>query len=225
MEFLMCLQKKDFRRAQGYQRELTKLVPRDRTIAEFSKFLPDEIAFQDEQEAYHGKDEDIGLGDDEYYDEEDDEEWPDDSSEEDGSDSPEEKDENEADKVEGDAQGKQEGDAEEEKTDSEYGSEYDDNGRKIWGEEGVDFEWYHKEDKENYVEGEAYHAYPEDLLNKHQVDDDETELQFEFDRKKMYMDVKAKMDNVKTSSVYKIPKKPRRLGGGFNLPAKKTEDL
>jgi len=41
----------------------------------------------------------------------------------------------------------------------------------------------------------------------------------------MYMDVKAKMDNVKTSSVYKIPKKPRRLGGGFNLPAKKTEDL
>lgn len=35
------------------------------------------------------------------------------------------------------------------------------------------------------------------------------------------MDVKAKMDSVKTGSVYRIPKKPRRTGGGFTAPPKK----
>ena len=52
-------------------------------------------------------------------------------------------------------------------------------------------------------------------MNKNQVEDGETELQFEFDRKKMYMDVKAKMDGT-NNAAYRIPKRPRRVGGGYN---------
>jgi len=41
----MHLQKKDFVTAQALQRELLKRCPNDRVIAEFSKFLPAEVAF------------------------------------------------------------------------------------------------------------------------------------------------------------------------------------
>ena len=45
MEFLMCLQKKDYKSAFGYQKELVKLCPADKTIMELGQFLPDEIAW------------------------------------------------------------------------------------------------------------------------------------------------------------------------------------
>ena len=36
MEFLMCLQKKDYKNAFGYCKELEKLLPRDQTIKELA---------------------------------------------------------------------------------------------------------------------------------------------------------------------------------------------
>ena len=47
--------------------------------------------------------------------------------------------------------------------------------------------------------------------------EDENELNFEYDRKRMYLDVKAKLENDKTG-VYKMSKrvKVKRTGGGFN---------
>lgn len=37
---------------------------------------------------------------------------------------------------------------------SEYGSDYDSQGRYIWGEEGVDWEFYDQEDKDAWEKGE-----------------------------------------------------------------------
>ena len=159
MEFLMCLQKKDFKQAFGYQNELAKLCPGDKTIIELGKFLPDEISWQEAEKAEEEEEE--------YYDEEDEEygEESEKSSEEEAEDPTQIK--------EGEA--KKEG-AEGEGSDDSESSYYDENGKKVWGEEGDDWDWVHKEDKDTYVAGEAYHVYPEDLLNKNQVEADETEL-------------------------------------------------
>ena len=46
----MCLQKKDFISAQALQRELVKRCPNDKVLAEFSKFLPAEVAHQKNNE-------------------------------------------------------------------------------------------------------------------------------------------------------------------------------
>ena len=57
----MCLQKKDFITAQALQRELLKRCPGDKVIAEFSKFLPAEIAHQkndaEDEEEYDSQEE------------------------------------------------------------------------------------------------------------------------------------------------------------------------
>jgi|TARA_B110000305_G_C19169030_1_gene506314 hypothetical protein len=54
-------------------------------------------------------------------------------------------------------------------------------------------------------------------LNKNQVEDDENELNYEYDRKRMYLDVRAKLESDKTG-VYKMSKraKAKRTGGGYN---------
>lgn len=39
--------------------------------------------------------------------------------------------------------------------DSEYDSDYDEEGRYIWGKEGDDWEFYYQEDKEAYERGES----------------------------------------------------------------------
>ena len=49
----------------------------------------------------------------------------------------------------------------------EYDSDYDSKGNYIWGEEGVDWEFYYEEDKIAYESGLPYE--PHDLLNKKQI--------------------------------------------------------
>ena len=39
--------------------------------------------------------------------------------------------------------------------DDEYDSDYDEEGRYIWGQEGDDWEFYYQEDKEAYEAGES----------------------------------------------------------------------
>ena len=142
MEFLMCLQKKDFKSAFGYQKELEKLCPADATIKELGKFLPDEIAWQEAEKA---EEEEV-----EYYDEEEASEYDD---EDEKSSEEEEEDPNQIQETKKEGEDGAESDS--------SGSYYDEEGKKIWGEEGDDWDWIHKEDKETYVEGEPYHAYPE----------------------------------------------------------------
>lgn len=65
MQFLIKIQTQDFVAAADIQKELVKLCPNDKTIAEFSKFLPAEVEAQKEAQ---------NEGKDEYYDEEEGEE-------------------------------------------------------------------------------------------------------------------------------------------------------
>ena len=76
-------------------------------------------------------------------------------------------------------------------SDYEWASDVDSQGRTIWGEEGVDFEWYYKEDKEAYERGES--MVPDILLNKNQVDRNYDETSNYADRFTMLQGVKAKL--------------------------------
>ena len=40
-------------------------------------------------------------------------------------------------------------------SENEYDSDYDEEGRYIWGQEGADWEFYYQEDKEAYLAGES----------------------------------------------------------------------
>lgn len=51
--------------------------------------------------------------------------------------------------------------------------------------------------------------YEGDLLNKRQVAEDETDVQFEYDRKKMYMDVKATLAK-EENAIYRVKKKSKK---------------
>ena len=46
IQFLMCLQKRDFQAANQLQKELQKRCPNDKQIAEFSQYLPEEARAQ-----------------------------------------------------------------------------------------------------------------------------------------------------------------------------------
>ena len=122
-----------------------KLCPTDKTIKEFSKFLPAEVAYQKE-----AQNENLY----EYYDEEEE------SSEE------EEKEEEEEKKNEQEAvaaiEEKKEGEKKEEDGESSgYGSEYyDEEGNFVWGKEGECWDWYYREDKEAYEKGERSLHHP-----------------------------------------------------------------
>ena len=79
----MCLQKRDFVRALILQQELAKRLPNDKTINEFTNYLPLEAKIQRES----GQDEEGS----EYYDEEDEEEEEEKSESETSSDADESK--------------------------------------------------------------------------------------------------------------------------------------
>merc|ERR1740139_917196 len=169
MEFLMKLQQGNYEGAQVIQRELLKLIPKDPVIKEFSKFLPTEIEYQRDAEL-EAKENEI-----EYYGEEESEESdPDDDYGEEKmladkgettaadteleSVKPEQKLEIE---VEGENKG-EDGEEKEKKEEeamvtdgSEYDSEYDEQGRYIWGNEGNDWEFYYDEDKIAYELGQS----------------------------------------------------------------------
>merc|ERR1740139_562088 len=141
MEFLMKLQQGNYEGAQVIQRELLKLIPKDPVIKEFSKFLPTEIEYQRDAEL-EAKENEI-----EYYGEEESEESdPDDDYGEekmlaDKGETTEEKEKKEEEAMVTDG--------------SEYDSEYDEQGRYIWGNEGNDWEFYYDEDKIAYELGQS----------------------------------------------------------------------
>ena len=148
--------------ADRIQRELLRRLPGDPVIAEFSKYLPSEALAQ--RRAVNGEGEEGGA--DDYYDEEEEKE------EEEEPEEPEEPDEQPSANAEEDQQAEvvQEGKADgegagEEKKGGEnseyeeeedgYGDEdYDEEGRYKWGQEGSDWDWYYKEDKEAFERGD-----------------------------------------------------------------------
>jgi hypothetical protein len=166
----MQLQKQDYVAAERIQRELMIRLPGDPVITEFSKFLPAEALAQKNAANEYG---------DEYYDEEDEggkdkaaekeeeeEEEPEEdeetqepttttltASEQPATENP--SDSHPTSTHEGDKK-KKEGDSEyEDEDDDGYGEEdYDEEGRYKWGQEGNDWDWYYREDKEAYERGD-----------------------------------------------------------------------
>ena len=134
----MALQKRDYKRALVIWRDLDKRCPGDGVIASFAEYLPAEAKAQEEE------DEDDGE-----YDEEDDEEDYDEEEEK----------ESEEEESSGEETDPEERKAEEERkareleelgdpgSGYEWASDVDSNGRPIWGEDGVDYEWYYEEDR------------------------------------------------------------------------------
>jgi hypothetical protein len=159
----MRLQQQDYVMADRIQRELLRRLPGDPVIAEFSKYLPSEALAQ--KKALNGETEEgDAAGEEDYYDEEEapekEEEYDKEEPEE-----PEEKEEDqqaevvqEGAKAEGEpaTEEKKGGEnSEYEEEDDGYGDEdYDEEGRYKWGQEGADWDWYYKEDKEAYERGD-----------------------------------------------------------------------
>lgn len=149
----MKLQVQDYVAAERIQRELCLRLPKDPVIQEFSKYLPSEALAQKHAANDYG---------DEYYDDEEGDEKEEDEKEED-----EEQDKAEepvtqeqpdeiATQVDaGKAGAENENSEYEDENDDGYGEEdYDAEGRYKWGNEGADWDWYYREDKEAYERGD-----------------------------------------------------------------------
>ena len=143
----MKLQQQDFVAAERIQQELLRRLPGDPVLAEFSKYLPREVQAQKTAANDYG---------DEYYDDE----APATKEEEEAYGKEEEEEEPETEVVveesKTDDAPKKEGDESEyEDEDEGYGEEdYDDEGKYKWGNEGGDWDWYYREDKEAYERGD-----------------------------------------------------------------------
>ena len=148
----MCLQKRDYQTANQLQKELAKKLPGDKAIQEFANYL--------HQEAQAQKKELEGQEESEYDSEYDDE----DEDEEEAEEEVEEEEVEEEKPAEDEEEYEPLGDP---GSDYEWASDVDSNGKIIWGEEGVDYTWYHQEDKEAYERGES--MIPDILLNKNQI--------------------------------------------------------
>ena len=135
----MCLQKKDYKSAQLLQKELKKRCPNDKVIAELGQLLPEFVAEQDplEEEEY---DEEVEIEDEDEVSEE---EEGDDEEVDDKAEEKEIKNKNEYEELGDPGEG------------YEWASDVDSNGKVIWGEEGVDWDFYYKEDAESYHRGES----------------------------------------------------------------------
>lgn len=131
----MSLQKRDYKRAMVVWKDLQKRCPKDATIAGFAECLPAEAKAQEEQD-----------DEDEYYDEEEDEEdyGSEKSSSEESEDEPVDPEEVKAEEERKKKELEELGDP---GSGYEWASDVDSNGRPIWGEEGVDFEFYYEEDR------------------------------------------------------------------------------
>ena len=182
LKFLMALQKKDYKRAMVLWRDLNKRLPNDPVIGGFAEILPEEARAQDSEESgseYESEDDE----NDEDYDEEEEKE----SSSGESTD-PEER------KAEEERKAKELEELGDPGEGYEWASDVDSEGRPIWGEEGVDYEWYYEEDRQAWLRGEKYVGH--DLLNKNQQFKASTEYtreQAEIDRKKFAAGVKAKL--------------------------------
>jgi hypothetical protein len=156
----MQLQKQDYVAAERIQRELMIRLPGDPVITEFSKFLPAEALAQKNAANDYG---------DEYYDEEDEGKDKAAEKEEEEEEEPEEEEPEEPTEATTTekpsaseetvpttgATGDKKEDSEYEDEDDGYGEEdYDEEGRYKWGQEGGDWDWYYKEDKEAYERGD-----------------------------------------------------------------------
>ena len=89
----------------------------------------------------------------------------------------------------------------------EWASDVDSKGKVIWGEEGVDYEWYYKEDKEAFEKGQ-YSTIPE-LLNHKQISDNKMSYwELQDSRDKIFTGVKAQYakDN---GAIYRVKAKKR----------------
>lgn len=126
------------------------MVPNDATIKAFAGYLPAEAEYQEEvmnEEA----DEEAS----EYYDEEeaapssnsdDDNDQQDPAANTDGGDASTQADTNKP---------EEEKKHSDDDSENEYDSDYDEEGRYIWGAENDDWEFYYKEDKEAYEAGQS----------------------------------------------------------------------
>jgi len=138
-------------------------------IAEFSKFLPAECEYQQDAEAEAAEneveyyDEEVSDPEDKYSDEEPEEEKKNEEAESEVSFHPKENAEStaaETDKEEGQKPSEGQGgffisqpEEEDDGKDFEYDSDYDEQGKYIWGEEGEDWDFYYDEDKEAFELG------------------------------------------------------------------------
>ena len=197
--------------ADRIQRELLRRLPGDPVIAEFSKYLPSEALAQ--RRAVNGEGEEAGAED--YYDEEEEKE------EEEEPEEPEEPEEQPAAEEDQQAEivkeGKPEGEgAAEEKKGGEnseyeeeedgYGEEdYDEEGRYKWGQEGSDWDWYYREDKEAFERGDPM---PNTLNPPVYLDRETIEK----------VAAQATKENFHGNAVYKTKERKQRPTGGDPHP-------
>jgi len=157
--------------AERIQKELARRLPGDPVIQEFSKYLPVEALAQ--RKAMNGQGEE--EGDEDYYDEEDEggaaattgkdaaeeekeEDYGKEDEEEENAEKIEEGAETKPDEEAQPMEEKKKGEGEQseyEDEDDGYGEEdYDAEGKYKWGNEGSDWDWYYREDKEAYERGD-----------------------------------------------------------------------
>lgn len=197
-------------------RELLKRCPNDPVIEEFGDLLPDEVETQkynekveaDEQEEYEYEDEEEEESESselsELSDEKDDEDKGSTTTATTKQEQPKEE------EKKGDDTKKE---VEEEKSYSSD-SDYDSDGKYIWGKEGDDWEFYYEEDKIAWEKGD--YSMPDPLNVKQMNEKDFEERQN--DRLKMYHSVKAIIEE-DGEPLYRQKKKQgkpqKRVGGGF----------
>ncbi|TNV78536.1 hypothetical protein FGO68_gene3143 [Halteria grandinella] len=213
----MQLQKQDYVAAERIQRELMIRLPGDPVITEFSKFLPAEALAQKNAANEYG---------DEYYDEEDEGKDKAAEKEEEEEEEPEEEETEEptiapAEPILGaDPQepatanpDKKEGDSEYEDEDDGYGEEdYDEEGRYKWGQEGNDWDWYYREDKEAYERGDPM----PNTLNPPVLLDKET-IERAVEAKQRMESASTQASSTKENSgagMYRTHNRKRQGGGG-----------
>ena len=135
----MALQKRDYKRALILWRDLDRRCPGDTVIASFAEYLPEEAKAQEEDEADEGVEYDEEDDDDEDYDDEEEKEDEEESSGEETD--PEER------KAEEERKARELEELGDPGSGYEWASDVDSNGRPVWGEDGVDYEWYYEEDR------------------------------------------------------------------------------
>lgn len=192
---------------------MLRRLPGDPVIAEFSKYLPTEALAQ--KRALNGEPAEDGGAAEDYYDEE---EEPAAEKEEDyDKEEPEEPEEKEEEAAGEDQQAevvkegtKPEGgdekraggeNSEYEEEDDGYGEEdYDEEGRYKWGQEGADWDWYYKEDKEAYERGDPM---PNTLNPPVFLDRDTIEK----------VAAQASKENMHGNAMYKVKERRKPAGG------------